>query len=144
MFLLKPSIIEFLNCTGIEQLSGLTHSPGEASVQSSMEVWGLKMFGYFLTAFLLIHEYLFVRDCMFQHYLLYCIYHHYLKYRCVSLTPSTGPGTERVLSWIQHHEHWLMPACRSNMSPILLLYPMYVSCTASCDASLSPTWNHQR
>ena len=39
---------------------------------------------------------------------------------------NTSPGTERVLSWIHHHEHWLMPACRSSMTPIL--HPVMLAC----------------
>lgn len=54
--------------------------PEEAWVQRSVEVWGLKMVAYFLRAFLLSHEYLFVRDYVFQHYFIQCTYYHDLKY----------------------------------------------------------------
>lgn len=76
MSLLKSNIINFFSWKGIQQLFALTLTPGEVWVQRGMEVWGLKIFAYFLRAFLLFHEYLFV----FQHYFLPCTNHYNLNY----------------------------------------------------------------
>lgn len=50
------------------------------------------MFAHFLMAFLLIHEYLFVGDCVFQHYLLHCTYHHDRSARKSRRLEASGGG----------------------------------------------------
>lgn len=111
MFLLKQSIIKFWNWKGIQQLSALTLSLGEAWVQRNVQVWALKCLHIFMQHFLSFVTICFCQGLCLQHYLLHCpitVIWNVCVCVCVPSASHPGPGTEKVLreGWVQHHKRW--------------------------------------
>lgn len=137
MFLLKQSIIKFWNWKGIQQLSALTLSLGEAWVQRNVQVWALKCLHIFMQHFLS-----FVTICFCQGLCLSALssslsHHRDLKCVCVcvctfSLSPRAWYGKSAQGGLSSAPQALTDTAFRSSAGALLF------------ESGISSAWSHQK
>lgn len=136
MFLLKQSIIKFWNWKGIQQLSALTLSLGEAWVQRNVQVWALKCLHIFMQHFLSFVTICFCQGLCLQHYLLHCpitvIWNVCVCVCTFSLSPRAWYGKSAQGGLSSAPQALTDTAFRSSAGALLF------------ESGISSAWSHQK